>query len=353
MTGEQILDEVAAFIKRYVVLPSDDALVAVVLWTMHAHCLEAAESTPYLSVQSPEKRSGKTRLLEVLELLVPRALRASAASESALFRSIAEDPPPTLLFDEIDAVFTRPRAETEGLRGVLNAGHRRGSVVIRSVIKGNSVEVERLPVFCAKVLAGIGTPPDTIGDRSIVIAMKRRAPGERAEKFRYRTVVITGEQLSNRVAAWCEKIVPSLSENPPVPDELDDRAADGWEPLLAIADAAAGKWPVMARKAAIALSAGRNDDDDVPLGNRLLTDLRAIFDARVADKMSSQALCAALAEMETAPWGDLHGKPITQRSLSRMLHPYGIRPKSIRVADASTAKGYDRRQFEDSWGRYS
>jgi hypothetical protein len=89
MTGARVPDDVAEFVRRYVLLPSDLALVAVVLWIAYAHCLEAAEATPYLSVQSPEKRSGKTRLLEVLELVVPRPLRAPAASESALFRSIA------------------------------------------------------------------------------------------------------------------------------------------------------------------------------------------------------------------------------------------------------------------------
>ncbi len=349
MTGARVLDEVAEFVRRYVLLPSDAALVAVVLWIAHTLCLEAAEATPYLSVESPEKRSGKTRLLEVLELVVPRSLRASAASESALFRSIAEEPPPTLLFDELDALFRRPRAETEAVRGLLNAGHRRGAHTLRSIVKGKSIEVERFPVFCAKVLAGIGEPPDTISDRSIVIRMRRRAKGERVERFRYKRAVIEGHQLRERLAEWAALGCGNLESEPDVPVALDDRAADGWEPLLAIADAAGDTWPARARRAAVALSADRNDEDADSLGVRLLADVRSVFDG---ERMTTRALTAALVALEAAPWPDLRGKPLSQHVLSRMLSHYDVRSRSIKLADGTTAKGYLRHQFEDAWRRY-
>jgi hypothetical protein len=72
MTGE-ILDAVGVFVRRYVVL-CDVQRTALALWTAHTHAFDAAETTPYLAVTSAEKRPGKTRLLEVLELVVREPL---------------------------------------------------------------------------------------------------------------------------------------------------------------------------------------------------------------------------------------------------------------------------------------
>ncbi len=134
-------------------------------------------------------------------------------------------------------------------------------------------------------------------------------------------------------------------EDPDVPAALDDRAADGWEPLLAIADAAGGHWPRSARLAAVALSADRNSPDDGTPGVRLLADVRIVFRG---ERMTSPELTAALVELEPSSWGDLRGKPLSQHVLSRMLGDYGVPSKSIRLPDGSTPKGYERRQFEDA-----
>src|SRR5581483_566053 len=122
-----LLRAVEELVTRYVIVPSA-AGVALALWVAHAHALEPFEATPYLSVTSPEKRCGKTRLLEVLEGIVPRPWRAAGVSAPVLFRRIARDQP-TLLLDEVDAVFRKPSETIEALRSLLNAGNRRGSVV--------------------------------------------------------------------------------------------------------------------------------------------------------------------------------------------------------------------------------
>ena len=154
------LDEVTAFLRRYVILPDEHALVAVVLWVAHAHAIEAAEATAYLSIQSPDKRCGKTRLLEVLHELVPNAIFTVGASEAALFRIIDRDPTPTLLVDEIDTIFgPKAKRENESLRGLINAGFERGATYLRCATDGRNQKVEQYRVFCAKVLAGIGEPP--------------------------------------------------------------------------------------------------------------------------------------------------------------------------------------------------
>ncbi len=349
-----LLDEAGAFVERFVRFNRPAQRVAVTLWLAHAHAVEAADSTPYLAVTSPEKRSGKTRLLEVLELLAPRPLRTANISTAALFRTIA-DTSPTLFIDEVDALFSRRGApEFEDMRGLLNAGHRRGADVVRMVGQGTAMKAERFSVFGAKVLAGIGELPETVADRSIIIRLQRQAPGERVGRFRRRDVEPVAGDLRDRLAEWLAPLVADLREaRPELPDELNDRAADGWEPLFAIANAARGDWPERARAAALELSAGLQADASESLGVRLLRDIRTAFAEGDADRMSTAAIIAALVKMDEAPWGDLRGKPLDTRTLARLLKQYDIFSRSIRLADNSTPKGFHRDQFEDAWNRYT
>jgi hypothetical protein len=66
-----LLASVEAFVTRYVVLTANQA-TAVALWVLHTHTIDAAGITPYLSITSAEKASGKTTLLETLEAVVAR-----------------------------------------------------------------------------------------------------------------------------------------------------------------------------------------------------------------------------------------------------------------------------------------
>jgi hypothetical protein len=151
-----------------------------VFWIAHAHLMEAWESTPRLAFLSPEPASGKTRALEITELLVPNAVEAINVTPAYLFRKVgADDGKPTILYDEIDTVFGPKAKENEEIRGLLNAGHRRGAVAGRCVVRGKTVETEEISAFCAVALAGLGWLPDTILTRAVIIRMRRRAPGEK------------------------------------------------------------------------------------------------------------------------------------------------------------------------------
>ncbi|WP_292215994.1 hypothetical protein [Mesorhizobium sp.] len=174
-----LLDEVYAFTGRFVAYPSEDAHVAHVLWIAHAHMMAAWESTPRIAFLSPEPGSGKTRALEISELLVPRPVEAVNVTPAYLFRKVADEAgAPTILFDEIDTVFGPRAKDNEEIRGLLNAGHRRGAVAGRCVVRGKIVETEEIPAYCAVALAGLGDLPDTILTRSVIIRMRRRSPEE-------------------------------------------------------------------------------------------------------------------------------------------------------------------------------
>ena len=240
------LDSVHSFIARFVAFPSPHAAVACTLWAAHAHAMQAWESTPRLAFLSPEPGSGKSRALEIIELLVPRPAMAVNMSPAALFRIIAgEEGLPTILFDEIDTVFGPKARDNEDLRGLLNAGYRRGAKTYRCAMHGRKVELECFEAFCAVALAGLGNLPDTILTRSVIVRMRRRAPGERVEPYRRREHAPQGSVLRELLGEWVAGYIERLKEaRPAMPDGIEDRPADVWEPLLAIADAAGGEWQI-------------------------------------------------------------------------------------------------------------
>lgn len=350
-SGDAILSDVEAFLRRYVAYPSEDTRVAHVLWVAHAHLMDVWESTPRIAFLSPEPASGKTRALEASELLVPRPIEAINVTAPYLFRKVdSPEGAPTILFDEVDTIFGPKAREHEDVRGLLNAGHRKGAVAGRCIVRGKTVETVDYPAYCAVALAGLGDLPDTILTRSIVIRMRRRAPHERVEPFRRRLAHPEGVAVHDRLAAWAAAIAPRLEGVwPEIPAGVEDRDADVWEALLAVADAAGGEWPKRARVAAVALVA-ESKESTPSLGIRLLSDVRTVFGER--DSMPSDDILAALYELPEAPWAEIvAGKPLNARGLAKRLGGYGVTSRTIRVGD-KTARGYRREDLADAWLRY-
>jgi hypothetical protein len=261
-------------------------------------------------------------------------------SDAALFRAI-EDLSPTLLLDEADAVFKA--REREELRGLLNAGYRRGAVAYRMGGKNRS-ELQLFKVFSAKVFIGIGDfLPDTLIDRSIPIRLERRTREEPIERFHRRDVAPKGEMLRDSFADWLEPQTDYLhGMRPDLPDELDDRAQDMWEPLLAIADLAEGDSPERARRAAVALSAG-DEREDASMTARLLNDIFTVFENGAGDRLRTADLIAHLVEIEESPWGDWYGKTISPHGLSKLLRVHRIKTMPVWV-EGESVRGYKREQ---------
>jgi Protein of unknown function (DUF3631) len=349
-----LLDAIHEFTGRFVAYPSEHAHVAHVLWMVHTHLMDAWESTPRLAFLSPEPASGKTRALEITELLVPNAVEAINVTPAYLFRKVgADEGKPTILYDEIDTVFGPKAKENEEIRGLLNAGHRRGAVAGRCVVHGKRVETEEISAYCAVALAGLGWLPDTILTRSVIIRMRRRAPGEKITAFRRRVHAPEGHALRDRLAAWAAQAVDAITAaRPKMPTGIEDRDADMWEPLLAIADAVGGNWPQGARDAAVAL-VGAAKDAEPSLGLRLLADLKTVFDTSTLEALPTAVILARLIALPESPWGDLRGRPITDRTLASKLRQYGVRSRDIRIDDKSSPlKGYAKADLHDAWLRY-
>lgn len=346
--GDLILSEIYDYLGRFVAYPSTDSQIAHTLWIVHTHLMDSWDSTPRIAFLSPEPGSGKSRALEVTSLLVPRPIEAINATPAYLFRKVADpEGMPTILFDEIDTVFGPKAKDNEEIRGVLNAGHRRGAMAGRCVVRGKTVETEELPAYCAVAVAGIGNLPDTILTRSVVVRMRRRAPSERVEQFRRRIECPAGYALRDRLAAWAQLVSPRIAF-PEMPLGIEDRNADVWEALLAVADAAGGAWPECARNAAVALVT-QSKESSPSLGLKLLVDLKTVF--RDRDAMGTEEIIAALSAIEEAPWGDWKGKTINARQLANLLKQYGVGSKVIRCG-TDTMRGYSRQDLHDPWIRY-
>jgi len=349
--GAEVLGLILAMLKTFLVYPSEHAATAHVLWIAHTHAMNAWESTPRIAFLSPEPESGKTRALEISELLVPNPLDTVNASAAYLYRSTAgENGPPTLLLDEADTVFDLKAKQHEDTRGFVNAGHRRTGKYRRCAVRGKEIVPEEYSAWCAVALAGLGMLPQTILSRSIVIHMRRRAPDEIVQPYRHRLHKLAGYGLRDLLAKWASSLGDAIQLPDSMPQGVEDRQADCWEPLIAMADAAGGSWPALARAAAVAL-VQESRESSASLGVRLLADVRTAFADH--DAMLTAELLAALNAMDESPWGDMKGRELGDRVLARMLKQYQIKSRSVRSSiSGKAAKGYRREDLHDSWARY-
>ncbi|OBE94369.1 hypothetical protein A5776_23435 [Mycolicibacterium elephantis] len=347
IAGERVLDQVDEFLNRFIAYPDENARHAHVLWLAHTHRMDVWDSTPRIAFLSPEKGSGKTRALEVSMHLVSNPVFVSHCTVGFVLHQVSREPKPTLLLDEMDTVYG-PRAKgNEALRAILNSGHRR---VGRGGRGGwdsqDGLKSSQYPAYCAVALAGLGQLPDTIADRAVIIQMKKRKRTDRVDSWRDRLHAEEAQELGRQLGAWMEKAPLCLPKSMPV----EDRAADVWEALIMIADAAGGSWPSRARKAALAFA---SEEPAESKGVQLLRDLQTVFGRD--DRLSTEEIVRRLTDLEESPWLQFHydGSPINARDPSRLLRPYGIRPKDIWMSgDRKPLKGYSADDLKDAWERY-
>jgi hypothetical protein len=215
-TIEQLLDAVVVFIQRFVVI-SDHSARALALWVAHNWAFAAATVTPYQEAHSAEEESGKTRLMEVLGLLVPNPVLAVDITDSVLFRMIeAERPKPTLFLDEMDAIFNPNTAKSgskDSFRSLINAGYREGGKAYRS--EGPNHDYRGFDVFCPKMFAGIGTLPRTTASRTVRHELKRRLADEPVEDFYPDELADDVKELTDDFEAWATAEDEKLRETKP------------------------------------------------------------------------------------------------------------------------------------------
>jgi len=346
--GRSLLETLTNVFCRYVILP-EYAAETLAMWTVHTYTLDVVDFSPVLMLVSPEKRCGKTTVIKLLDRLTRRPMRSDDLSAAALFRSI-EEWHPTMLMDEADAWMK----DNNELRGIINSKHSPDGAVQR--VEGENREIRWYSTWCAKAIAGIGKQAGTVMDRSIIIKMRRKLPEEQVAKLRRKTEAEEFRRLSRQIARWVQDRKDELGITGEAREEdslgLDDRQADNWEPLLAIADAVGSQWPELARRAAKVVSGGGDIDDSDSIGELLLADIREIFTASGKDRLTTKELIEELDQFKEHPWPTRdHGKLITPNQLATILKRFEIKSKTIRIANG-TPKGYYRDDFSDAFNRY-
>jgi Protein of unknown function (DUF3631) len=349
--GGILLRALKEAIQHYVFM-SDDQAVAVALWIVFSWLHEhegAVTHSPILYVTSAEKDSGKSTLLGVVNFLARRGLQSVDIRGPALFRSITKWQP-TFIVDEADDAL----ANNPDLRSVINSGWTRGQGVIRC--HPDTHQPELFSTFAPKVIAMKGrNVPDTTLSRSIVITMKPRRPDdpkEHAADFNHCDTE-TFARLRSQLMRWAtDKAAVLAKAVPEIPPGFHNRRRANWVPLLAIAEAAGGDWKKAGWKAALALEAVA-DTFDPSVGIELLRAIKGAFEARETDRITSAGLISDLVADETAPWATYNkGRSISQRQVASLLKPYEIKPKTIRLDDGGTAKGFMLAWFTDAFGRF-
>jgi putative DNA primase/helicase len=338
----ELLSDISATVHRFIVCNKETA-DAVALWASMTWFIDVIQVAPLAIITAPEKRCGKTQLLTILGKLSYRPLSASSISPASLYRAI-EAWQPTLLLDETDAFMK----ENEELRGVINSGHSRDNAyVIRTV--GDDHTPKRFSTWGAKALSGIGHLSDTLMDRAIILELRRKLVHETVDRLRYAEpdLFLT---LTSKLARFADDYREQVRRaRPMLPDALNDRAQDNWEPLLAIAGCAGSEWLDRANQVALKLSAG---DKSASISNELLADIQEVFESKRANKISTADLINTLIEDTEKSWATYNrGKPLSPKQLANKLRDYGIQSKLVRNG-YDVYRGFELAQFEESFSRY-
>jgi hypothetical protein len=372
VNGAELLTALSGAIGAYVIMDAHQR-DATALWAVFAHAHDLRDFAPLLIAKSAIKRSGKSRLAEIMERLAPRPLYIAGLTVTFIERAI-EGHHPTLIIDEADRLRKGDQALAERVDAQFNRSFRRqiANVGKNVPLPGGGYEPRLFSTWAPTFIAGIGQQADTAEDRAVIIALKRKLPTETVKRLRVKDgadLCVLARKIARFVA---DNEVRLRTHEPAALDVNNDRAKDVWEPLLAIAETAGGEWPDRARKAAKELS-GETEEEEDEFKVRLLGDIRGLFlqafptghvarkdgaEGRPDDgpRLSSAEIVRKLLTLEDRSY-DAMGRaqrPLTQYGLGRALREFKIRSGTIRPLNnkTTTAKGYYLRQFEDGFARY-
>lgn len=345
----EIVGAVESFISKYLVLPDRTALL-LALWTVCTYLYDRFDTMPYLGIVSPAKRCGKTRLAEVLGCVARNPILTTGITEAALFR-LVDQGGVTLLLDEAEALRDKRSERSQAIISILNAGYRKGAYVYRCVPPKH--DLQPFSVFGPKAVIAIGTIPDTVSDRAIVIRMRRRKVGETVGRYLARRAEADSGTLRESLAMIAQrrgKDIGKVYEMLPPMSNVSDRDEEILQPLFAVCSVLAPERLKALQESALAMSRAKAEadaDDSLPM--RLLADINSLMES-VTDDIPSADLVAALKGIEAAPWSE-PGRELTANRLARMLAPFGVSTRNIRTG-MKVVKGYVREQLLEAVALY-
>ena len=259
--GDQLLNLLRKWIGTYARFPSPAALDAVTLWVAHSHMRDEKgtlvfRATPRLYLLSSEPGSGKSKVLELCNMLCPATYGLTLEPTAAGLTHTIGNEHATVFIDEGDVMFGAGQRKS-AVRAVINGGYERHG----TMLNGKGSKATRVPVFGALALAGLDVLEKGTGDtltallsRGVRIRMKKAGKDDRPAKVT-RVTEGQGEKMRAWLEAWASQVLDGLGDyQPDMPEEVDGRAEQIWEPLVAVADAAGGEWSERARAACVELA---------------------------------------------------------------------------------------------------
>jgi len=346
--------EVADFIGRFVVVPPEDRLV-VASWVIASHMMDSWDRFPHLAITSPEKRCGKTRFLQLLELLVPNPVNSSNISPASIYRLI-EANRPTLLLDEAQSLSRRGSESSETIREIFCAGIDQKSQTMR--VGGPSHEVQKFSIYSPKIVALIGSLDGVLADRCIQVGLVRKTSQDNVERFRSRIVEPLGIELRERITEWVKENQSEVQKQydhlEPFENLENDRMAELLLPMQAVVTVCCPECLPVLEQYATNKEAQEYEQERLSPGVLMLQACHEVFHRRGPDKplpfVSTASLIDALVKREEEPWANYRfGKPITPESLGHLLRPYGIHSER---EGRTSPRGYRIESFLPVWGRY-
>lgn len=341
--ADDLLNKIEQYISSHAILPPG-ASDAIALWCLASYSINSFRIYPKLFITSPEKRCGKSTVLDLIEAVSHKALVASNVSQAVIYRVIDQEQP-TLIIDEADTFLAGGNTE---MTGIINSGHSKSKAKVMRCV-GDGHEVKTFSTWAPMVLAAIGLLPSTIIDRSIVISLKRRAKNQTSKRIDV-DLFVQAKSARAQLLKWSIDHKDAIEKNPIEPPGCgNDRAVDNWVPLFTVASQVSDNWLKRCESAYAILNQHANEPE---LSTQLLADIQEIFSKNGINKISSADLVSKLVEDKDRPWCECkNGRAITPSHLAQMLKAYGITPKGIRVGN-KTPKGYELDQFTDSFDRY-
>jgi len=231
--------ELRYFISRRIHFVASWQPTVVTLWIMGTYVYRVFDWFGYLWLTSPGRRTGKTRLLEIISAFAYNATSVMTdPTEASLFRETAFNAS-TQILDEVESLRAGDQEKKAALMSMLNAGFKSRSKVPRFNLGMNRIEYH--DAFCPRVLAGISRLAPTLVDRCLKVFLKRKLKEEKVARFSERKLSKYLQHQRNLLYKFGLRCAPSIAkqyeaaDSFPIPKAVDDRARDILEPLYAIA----------------------------------------------------------------------------------------------------------------------
>jgi hypothetical protein len=360
-TGTEVLAKVEKFIRQYLAAP-EVAYLPLAVYFIATHFADVFFSFPYIGVTSPTKGCGKTRILELADLFCAGAIQITAASVAALFRMLGNCA--TVLWDECEAFRNKHRSEsTDLIVQILNVGYKRGAKVPRA--DGPNHTVNHYPVYGPKMFTAIGELPETLADRSIRIHLQKRPRDKKLKRWKGQRVANDAAPIKQAIEQWAQTNLEDVRKANNAIDDLEflaDREDEIWSPLFVLCSMLAPERLNELKTCALMLVAKKAADAvEDSLALKLLSDLQEVqpkirqqeLDERAGAEavVAGNILVQKLQALDDNPW-NVRDHELTTRKLARMLRPFDVEARPVRIGQKSGYSRYFWRDLEDAFSRY-